>query len=49
MSEETLSLSMFWVGVLFAFTPILVVAIVIATTWHIRKKQRKQGELPTPR
>jgi hypothetical protein len=48
MSEETLSLTMFWVGVLFAFTPILVVAVVIGTTWYLRRK-RKPGELPTPR
>lgn len=40
MSEETMSLAMFWVGALFAFTPILVVAVVIGTTWHIRKKRK---------
>ena len=45
MSEESLSLTMFWVGVLFAFTPILVVAVVILTTWYLRKK-RATGEVP---
>lgn len=40
MSEDTLSLTMFWVGVLFVFTPILVVAVVIGTTWYFRKKRK---------
>ncbi len=40
MSEDTLSLAMFWVGVLFVFTPILVVAVVIGTTWYFRKKRK---------
>jgi hypothetical protein len=43
MSEDSLSLTMFWVGVLFAFTPILVVAVVIGTTWYLRKKRRTGG------
>ena len=47
MSEDTLSLTMFWVGLLFVFTPILVVAVVIGSTWYFRKK-RKAGEVPTP-
>ncbi len=46
MSEETLSLTMFWVGVLFAFTPIVVAAVVIGTTWYLRKK-RKTGGAPS--
>lgn len=46
MSEESLSLTMFWVGVLFAFTPILVAAVVIGTTWYLRKK-RKTGDAPS--
>jgi hypothetical protein len=40
MSEDTLSLTMFWVGVLFVFTPILVAAVVIGTTWYFRKKRK---------
>jgi len=43
MSEDTLSLAMFWVGVLFVFTPILVVAVVIGTTWYFRKKRKTSG------
>ena len=46
MSEDTLSLSMFWVGALFVFTPILVVSVVIGTTWYLRKK-RKIGAAPS--
>jgi len=46
MSEETLSLTMFWVGVLFVFTPILVAAVVIGTTWYLRKK-RKTDDAPS--
>jgi hypothetical protein len=46
MNEETLSLAMFWVGVLFAFTPILVAAVVIGTTWYLRKK-RKTSAAPS--
>ena len=47
MNEDTLSLVMFWVGVLFVFTPILVVAVIIGTTWYLRKK-RKAGEAASP-
>ncbi len=39
MSEDSMSRVMFWVGVLFAFTPILVAAVVIGTNWYIRKKK----------
>jgi hypothetical protein len=46
MSPDTMSLAMFWVGALFVFTPILVVAVVIGTTWYLRKK-RKTGAAPS--
>jgi hypothetical protein len=47
MSSDTLSMVMFWVGAMFAFTPILVVGIIILTTRHLRKKQAKAGPQPT--
>jgi len=34
---------MFWVGAMFAFTPIVVVGTVIATTVYLRKKRAKAG------
>jgi uncharacterized membrane protein len=40
MNQDTLSLTMFWVGALFAFTPMLVVGVVIGTTWYLRRKRR---------
>ena len=40
MNEDSMSSVMFWVGVMFAFTPILLVSIVVGTTWYLRKKQR---------
>ncbi len=46
MNEDTLSLTMFWTGVLFVFTPILVVAVVIGGTWYLRKK-RKTSAAPS--
>jgi hypothetical protein len=46
MNEDSLSLTMFWVGVLFAFTPILVVAVVVGTTWYLRKKRRTGDAAP---
>ena len=48
MSEDVLSKLMFWVGAMFAFTPILVVAIVILTTRHLRKKREKTDPAPSP-
>lgn len=40
MNEDSLSATMFWVGVLFAFTPMLVAGVVIGTTWYLRKKKK---------
>lgn len=40
MSHDALSSVMFWVGAMFVFTPILVVAIVLATSWHLKRKRK---------
>ena len=47
MSHDVLSRVMFWVGAMFVFTPMLIVAMVILTARHLRKKQREAGAQPT--
>jgi hypothetical protein len=46
MNHDAMSSVMFWVGALFVFTPILVVATVVGTTWYLRKK-RKSAAAPS--
>jgi len=36
-SDDVLSLSMFWAGLLMAFAPMLFAAIVLAVWWRQRK------------
>ena len=48
MSEEVLSKVMFWVGALFALTPIVLVSAVLAISWHLRRKRRKSGDAAVP-
>jgi len=48
MNQDTLSLTMFWVGAMFAFTPMLVVGVVIGTTWYLRRKRRTNGAPSQP-
>jgi uncharacterized membrane protein len=48
MDEETMSAVMFWVGAMFAVTPILVVATIVGTTWYLRRR-RKSGAVPPAR
>lgn len=43
MNEDTMSSLMFWVGGMFALTPILVVAIVVGSIWYLRRKRRSRG------
>jgi hypothetical protein len=38
---------MFWVGLMFVVTPLLVVAVVILTTRHLRKRDKDQTP-PSP-
>jgi ACT domain-containing protein len=46
MNHDTLSLSMFWVGLLFVLTPMVVAGVIIATIWHNRKKRRDGATSP---
>ncbi len=39
---------MFWVGLLFVLTPILVVVAVVLTTRYLRKKRQQADPQPTP-
>ena len=48
MNNESLSNLMFWVGAMFVFTPIAIVAVVILTMRHLRKKQEKAEPQATP-
>lgn len=48
MSEDRMSLVMFWVGALFALTPVIVVATVIGTSWYLRKKRKAPHAPPLP-
>ena len=38
---------MFWVGALFAFTPIIVGATVIGIWWWMRKREARDGTSDT--
>ena len=38
----------FWVGALFALTPIVLVSAVLAISWHLRRKRRKSGDAAVP-
>lgn len=41
MDHTALDQSMFWVGALFVFTPIIFAGIVLAVWWHGKKKQER--------
>lgn len=45
--EDTMSQLMFWVGAMFVFTPLLVVAVVVLSMRHHRRKQADRPQ-PTP-
>ncbi len=46
--NDALSMSMFWVGALFAFTPIVVGGIVIGVWWWTKRRGVGRGELFAP-
>jgi hypothetical protein len=46
MSHDALSNVMFWVGAMFALTPLLVVATVVGSTWYFRKRRKSPGTQP---
>lgn len=39
--NDALSTGMFWVGALFAFTPVVVGGTVIAIWWWTRRRERR--------
>ena len=38
--DDVLSLSMFWVGAMFVFTPVIIAGVVIAVIWWGRRRKR---------
>jgi hypothetical protein len=44
MDDDVMSRVMFWVGLMFVVTPILVVTVVVLTHRHLR---RKRGQDPS--
>lgn len=40
MSDDALSLSMFWAGALMVFMPIIAAGIVLGVWWYQRRKTR---------
>lgn len=48
MTHDALSNVMFWVGLMFVLTPLAVVAAIILTTRHLRRKRDKTATHPTP-
>ena len=45
--EDVMSKLMFWVGAMFVFTPLLVVAVVVLSVRHGRRKRQAAGTQPT--
>ena len=48
MSDEPMSLAMFWAGVLMVFTPIVSAALVVGTWWFTTKRKERVANPPTP-
>jgi hypothetical protein len=46
MSQESMSMVMFWVGGMFALMPILIVSMIIGTTWYLRRKKKTSEQSP---
>ena len=44
MSDDRLSLSMFWVGALMVFTPLIGAGAVLAVWWRQRLQERGEGD-----
>lgn len=38
--NDGLSTSMFWVGAMFAFTPVILTAIVLTVWWNWRRRKQ---------
>jgi hypothetical protein len=46
--NDALSTSMFWVGAMFAFTPIVVAGTVIAVVWWKHRRNAVPSNQPDP-
>jgi hypothetical protein len=42
MNHDAADLAMFWVGALFAFTPIVFFGVIIAVWWVQQKKRERE-------
>jgi heme/copper-type cytochrome/quinol oxidase subunit 2 len=48
MNDDALSNVMFWVGLMFALTPLLVIALVVFTTRRLRRRRREAESSEVP-
>lgn len=46
MNHDAMATSMFWVGAMFVFTPIVCVGAVLLVVWWQRRKDRADGTPP---
>jgi hypothetical protein len=44
MNHDAVEQSMFWVGAMFVFTPVIFAGIVLGVWWHKRKQERNASE-----
>ena len=51
MSDDVLSLSMFWAGALMVFTPLIAAGAVILVWWRQRTRAQRDasGQAPPPK
>jgi hypothetical protein len=48
MTDDVMSRVMFWVGAMFALTPLLVIAVVVLTTRRLRRKHQEPESEQAP-
>ena len=46
MNHDAADLAMFWVGVLFVFTPITFFGVIFGVWWYQRHKRGGEGDSP---
>ena len=46
MDHDPLSDSMFWVGALFVFVPIIFATVLLAFWWHDKKRRERTPPIP---
>jgi hypothetical protein len=46
MHDDEVSAAMFWTGVMFVFTPLILAGIVIGTLWWQKKKAQLRSPKP---